>query len=256
MTADKERGEKDALVTLTVKPDQGYQLDTLAVTDQDGESVQLTGKGDGIFTFQMPASKVIVEAAFVEETTQPVELPFIDVNEGDWFFDAVYHVYDKNLMDGTSSMTFEPFLTTTRSMMVTILWRLEGEPLVDDTAAFEDVEPDTWYTQAVDWGASEAVVTGYSDEAFGPDDIVTREQLATILYRYAKNKGCDVSAKGDLTAFTDGGETSSWAAEAMEWAVGSGLLTGKGGGVLDPTGSATRAEVATIFMRFMELQAQ
>ena len=256
VTADKERGEKDALVTLTVKPDQGYQLDTLAVTDQDGESVQLTDKGDGIFTFQMPASKVIVEAAFVEETTQPVELPFIDVNEGDWFFDAVYHVYDKNLMDGTSSMTFEPFLTTTRSMMVTILWRLEGEPLVDDTAAFEDVEPDTWYTQAVDWGASEAVVTGYSDEAFGPDDIVTREQLATILYRYAKNKGCDVSAKGDLTAFTDGGETSSWAAEAMEWAVGSGLLTGKGGGVLDPTGSATRAEVATIFMRFMELQAQ
>ena len=85
---------------------------------------------------------------------------------------------------------------------------------------------------------------------------MTREQLATILYRYAQNKGCDVSAKGDLTAFTDGGETSSWAAEAMEWAVGSGLLTGKGGGVLDPTGSATRAEVATIFMRFMELQAQ
>ena len=256
VTADKERAEKEAIVTLTVKPDQGYQLDTLTVTDQDGESVQLTDKGDGIFTFQMPASKVIVEAAFVEETTQPVELPFIDVNEGDWFFDAVYHVYDKNLMDGTSSMTFEPFLTTTRSMMVTILWRLEGEPLVDDTATFEDVERDTWYTKAVNWGASEKVVTGYSDKAFGPNDIVTREQLATILYRYAQNKGCDVSAKGDLTAFTDGGETSSWAAEAMEWAVGSGLLTGKGGGVLDPTGSATRAEVATIFMRFMELQAQ
>lgn len=108
------------------------------------------------------------------------------------------------------------------------------------------------YTDAVNWAASKGIVKGYSDTVFAPNDTVTREQLATILYRYAESKGYDVSAKGDLTAFTDGAKTSSWAAEAMEWAVGSGLLTGKDGGKLDPTGTATRAEIATILMRFAE----
>ena len=200
----------------------------------------------------MPASKVTVEAAFVEESTQPVELPFIDVHEEDWFFDAVYDIYHKNLMDGTSSITFEPFLTTTRSMMVTILWRLEGEPLVDDAAAFEDVEKDTWYTEAINWGASVNVITGYSDKAFGPNDIVTREQLATILYRYADVMGYGTSGGASLNRFSDVDNVSGYAVEAMGWAVENGLIGGMGDGTLAPQGSATRAQVATILMRFVE----
>ena len=162
------------------------------------------------------------------------------------------HVYDNKLMDGTSSTTFAPFMTTNRAMVVTILWRLEGQPETDATLSFTDVESGVWYTDAVRWAASEGIVKGYSDTVFAPNDTVTREELATILYRYAQSKGYDVSAKGDLTTFTDGAKTSSWAAEAMEWAVGSGLLSGRTSGVLDPAGTATRAEVARILQNFCE----
>ncbi|MCI7472818.1 MAG: S-layer homology domain-containing protein, partial [Clostridiales bacterium] len=134
----------------------------------------------------------------------------------------------------------------------TMLWRLEGQPKAEATLAFTDVEQGVWYTDAVNWAASKGIVKGYSDTVFAPNDTVTREQLATILCRYAEYKEYDVSAKGDLTAFADGGKTSPWAVDAMTWAVGSKLLSGKGGGVLDPTGTATRAEVAQIFMNFAQ----
>ena len=162
------------------------------------------------------------------------------------------YAYDNKLMDGTSATAFAPLMTTNRAMIVTILWRQAGSPVVDYAMNFSDVEEGLWYSEAVRWAAAEGIVTGYSDTVFAPDDTVTREQLAAILYRYAESKGYDLSAKGDLNAFTDGGKTSSWAAEAMEWAVGAKLLSGKGGSVLDPAGTATRAEVAQILMNFCQ----
>ncbi|MCI7472432.1 MAG: S-layer homology domain-containing protein [Clostridiales bacterium] len=250
VTASRTRASKGLTVTLTVKPDEGYQLDTLTVTDKNGNEVKLTDKGDGKYTFTMPASAVTVEASFIAGTD--TGLPFTDVKADDWFYEAVKYAYDNKLMDGTSSTTFAPLMTTNRAMIVTILWRLEGQPKTDATLSFTDVESGVWYTDAVNWAASKGIVKGYSDTVFAPNDTVTREQLATILYRYAEYKEYDVSDKGDLTTFVDGANTSAWATEAMEWAVGSGLLTGKDGGKLDPTGTATRAEVATILMRFVE----
>ena len=251
VTADKKSAAEDAEITLTVKPNEGYVLESLTVTDKDGKEIALTDKGEGVYTFAMPASKVTVKATFAEAPVSS-ELPFTDVDVDDWFYGAVEYVYNNKLMDGTSSTTFSPLMTTTRSMIVTILWRLEGQPQVNYAMTFEDVAGDTWYTEAVRWAASEGIVKGYSDTVFAPDDIVSREQLATILDRYAQYKEYDVTAKGDLTTFVDGDTVSSWAADGMTWAVGAELITGKDGGKLDPTGTATRAEVATMLMRFCE----
>ena len=252
VTASRTRANKGLTVTLTVKADEGYVLDTLTVTDKNGNEVKLTDKGDGKYTFAMPASAVTVKAAFAEDGT-PVEtgLPFTDVADGDWFYEAVKYAYDNKLMDGTSSTTFAPLMTTNRAMVVTILYRLESQPEAG-SAAFADVAGGLWYTDAVAWAAANDIVKGYSDTVFAPDDTVTREQLATILYRYAEYKEYDVSAKGDLTTFADGSTVSTWAADGMTWAAGAQLITGKDGGKLDPSGSATRAEVATILMRFCE----
>ena len=243
VTPSRTRATRGLTVTLTVKPDEGYKLDTLTVTDKNGNELKLTDKGNGKYTFTMPASAVTVEASFTKDDT-PVDtgLPFTDVKADDWFYEAVKYAYDNKLMDGTASTTFAPFMTTNRAMVVTILWRLEGQPETDATLSFTD---------AVRWAASEGIVKGYSDTVFAPNDTVTREQLATILYRYAEYKEYDVSAKGDLTTFTDGSAVSTWAADGMTWAVGAELITGKDGGKLDPTGTATRAEVATILMRFL-----
>ena len=253
VTASRTSANKGLTVTLTVKADEGYVLDTLTVTDKNGNEVKLTDKGDGKYTFSMPASAVTVKASFAKDDT-PVEtgLPFTDVKADDWFYEAVKYAYDNKLMDGTSSTTFAPLMTTNRAMIVTILWRLEGSPVVNYAMNFSDVESGVWYTEAVRWAAAEGIVKGYSDTVFAPDDTVTREQLATILYRYAEYKEYDVSAKGDLTTFADGSTVSTWAADGMTWAVGAELITGKDGGKLDPTGTATRAEVATILMRFCE----
>ena len=253
VTASRTRGTKGLTVTLTVKADEGYKLDTITVTDKNGNEIKLTDKGDGKYTFTMPASAVTVKASFAKDDT-PVEtgLPFTDVKADDWFYEAVKYAYDNKLMDGTSSTTFAPLMTTNRAMIVTILWRLEGSPVVNYAMNFSDVESGVWYTEAVRWAAAEGIVKGYSDTVFAPDDTVTREQLATILYRYAGYKEYDVSAKGDLTTFADGSTVSTWAADGMTWAAGAQLITGKDGGKLDPTGTATRAEVATILMRFCE----
>lgn len=249
VTASRTRASRGLTITLTAKADEGYELGVLTVVDKNGNEVKLTGKGDGKYSFTMPASAVAVRAEFVAESSS---LPFTDVSVNDWFYSAVKYVYGNELMNGTSSNTFAPFMTTDRAMIVTILWRLEGSPVVNYAMDFGDVENGVWYTEAVRWAASEGIVTGYSDAVFAPGDTVTREQLAVILYRYAESQGYDVSGKGDLTAFSDGGKTSPWAVKAMEWAVGAKILSGKGGDVLDPTGTATRAEVAQIYMNFAQ----
>lgn len=243
------RASKGTVVTITVTPDTGYEVASLSVVDEDGNEVKVEDKGNGKYTFTMPSSKVSVKATFAEIVD---DMPFVDVVENDWFYDSVRYVYDNGLMEGTSATTFAPTLTTTRSMVATILWRVEGEVQVDHIMSYPDVEPNTWYTEAVRWATAEGIMEGYGDGRFGPNDSITREQLATILYRYAKFKSYDVSASDDLSAFVDADQIGAWAVDAVKWAVGSGLLNGKDGGRLDPQGIASRAEVATMLMRFME----
>ena len=177
------------------------------------------------------------------------ELPFLDVKATDWFVDAVYYVYENGLMIGTSADSFEPQTVLTRAMLVTVLWRMEGCPSAG-SSGFRDIHAGTWYSTAVAWAEENRIVMGYDGETFGPNDPITREQMVTIFYRYAQFTGCDTSVTTELTKFCDGDKTSSWAQEAMKWAVAVELIKGTGHDTLSPTGNATRAEVATVLMRF------
>ena len=245
------RASKGSTVTVTVKPDEGYELDELTVTDKNGDSVKLTDKGDGKYTFKMPASKVTVEAVFT--AVEPEGLPFTDVTSGDWFYDAVAYVYDKGMMEGTTDTTFAPTMNLTRSMIAQVLYNLEERPEAPGAAGFPDVAAGAWYADAVNWAAARGIVKGYDTGAFGPEDSVTREQLAAILYRYAQAKGYDTTQGGmAVREFSDSASISDWAQTAMSWAVNAQVLSGKGNGVLDPQGTATRAEVAQMLMNFGE----
>ena len=247
------RASKGSTVTVTVKPDEGYELDKLTVTDKNGDSVKLTDKGDGKYTFKMPASKVTVEAVFTAVEPEPEGLPFTDVTSGDWFYDAVAYVYDKGMMEGTTDTTFAPAMNLTRSMIAQVLYNLEERPEAPGAAGFPDVAAGAWYADAVNWAAARGIVKGYDTGAFGPEDSVTREQLAAILYRYAQAKGYDTTQGGmAVREFSDSASISDWAQEAMAWAVNAQVLSGKGNGVLDPQGTATRAEVAQMLMNFGE----
>lgn len=189
-----------------------------------------------------------------EEEKQPqelTELPFTDTR-GHWANDAIRFVYGKGLMVGTGETTFEPETTGSRGMIMTILHNLDGNPEYFESHSFADVENEKYYSGAISWAVASGIVSGYGNGQFGPDDDVTREQLAVILRQYAKVKGYDVSKSAELTTFMDSDRISPWAQEALEWACGQGLISGKGGSVLDPSGRATRAEVATILMNFME----
>ncbi len=193
-----------------------------------------------------------VQARFVVGDGSGTGLPFTDVKSGDWFCDSVRYVYENELMSGTSTTTFGPNEKTTRGMIVTILYRLENEPSVSADSAFSDVEAGQYYANAVAWANQNGIVTGYDDGRFGPNDTITREQMAAILYRYADYKEQDVSAAADLSAFTDAGSVSDYAVQAFEWAVSEGLITGSTDTTLSPAGSALRCEVATILMRFLQ----
>lgn len=220
------------------------------LNDGNGTPQELTGQCRsmrGSLWIEVTASKT---GTFV--VVPPLNLPFTDVQEGDWFYDAVAYAYTNELFNGTSATTFSPNGTTTRSMLVTVLWRMEGAPTVNSTNPFTDVAAGTWYTDAVVWANDAGIVNGTSATTFDPDGSVTREQIATILYRYAKIKGWDISGASSLSTFLDGAQASDWAARAMEWTYAEGLITGKNGGRLDPQGQASRAEVATILMRLLE----
>ena len=248
--ASASTSAKDKTVTLTVTPDEGYVLDTLTVTDKDGKNVELTKKSDTEYTFQMPSSKVTVKAVFKEEAAEST-LPFTDVSDADWFYPAVKYVYDNDMMDGVGGSLFAPASQLTRGMIAQVLYNLE-KATGDFNGSFTDVAADEWYADAVNWAAECGIVNGFGDGTFGPEQNITREQMAQILMNYAKYKGYDMTAKGDVSAFTDAAEISGWAQDAVSWAVGEKLLSGKGNGILDPAGTATRAEVAQIFMNFCE----
>lgn len=246
------KAEKGDTVTITVTPDEGYELDKLAVYDEDGDKIGLKDKGDGKFTFEMPKSDVEIEVSFALIEDETVKANFADVAADAWYADAVQYVYENGMMSGTSETTFSPDLTTTRGMIVTILYRLENEPTVTGTTAFTDVAADQYYANAVAWAAQNGIVSGIDATTFAPNNAITREQMAAILYRYAQFKGYDVSVKADLSVYTDAAQVSTYATDAMAWANGVQLITGISQTTLTPAGNATRAQVATILMRFCE----
>ena len=178
--------------------------------------------------------------------------PFTDVSEKDWFYGDVMFVYENGLMLGTSKTLFSPYGTATRGMMATILWRMEGSPAPKGKNSFTDVEAGKWYADAITWTAENSIFAGYGKDKFGPDDPITREQLAAIFYRYADYKGYDLTVKGNLDKFKDADKITDYAKTAMQWAVGSSLVKGKSGNLLDPQGTATRAEIAAMLHRFIE----
>lgn len=178
-------------------------------------------------------------------------LPFTDVKVEDWFYDSVKKAFEKGLMKGTDETTFAPNASTTRAMVATVLFRMDGEKKTDVAGLFNDVEADSWYTDAVAWAAEKGIVLGYDETTFAPNDNVTREQLVVMLYRYA---AVTEKSEKDLSAFADAASVSEWATEAMTWAVEKGIILGKGNSTLDPQGVASRAEVCTMLVRFLEMK--
>ena len=234
--------------TFTITPDSGYRISDVLV---DGQSVGAVNT----YTFDNVQKRHTIEAVFAKENPSMGGNPFTDVKESDWFYDDVMFVYGNGLMSGTSATTFGPNLNTTRAQIAVIFYRMDGSPEVIGDSPFTDVEygPGTaWYYDAATWAQQSGVMSGYGNNLFGPNDPVTRQQLAVTFYNYAKYKGYDVTAAGDLSGFADAGEISPWAQDAMKWAVGIGLMNGKGGGILDPQGTATRAEVAAMLHNFIE----
>ena len=252
ITANYRQAEKGTIVTLTLSPNDGYELKSLTVLDKNNKEIEVKKVNDAEYTFEMPQSAVTVEAVFALAAGETGLLPFTDVAEGSWYYDAVRYVYENGLMAGTSNTKFEPDLTTTRGMIVTILYRLEDTPAVSSMADFTDVEADQWYSDAIAWAAANSIVGGYGNGLFGPDDPITREQLATILYRYAQYKNYDTAASADLSRYADFEQVSEWAQEAMAWANGEGIISGTSAVTLAPKDSATRAQAAVMLMRFCE----
>lgn len=263
---------KGSQVTITVTPNKGYMAAGVTVKDANGKEIAVKDNGDGTYTFTMPDSKVTIEAEFVEEGTAtpapgetdapPATTPsgteencpsekFTDIDQSQWYHEGVDYALTNGLMNGTSDTTFEPDSTTTRAMIVSVFYRLDGSPAVAQ-AGFADVSADAWYADAVAWGEANGVVNGYSAEEFGPNDSITREQMAAILYRYAQYKGIDVSAQANLSGYADAALVSDWANTSLSWANAEGLISGMSDTELAPTGTATRAQVAAILMRFCE----
>ena len=209
----------------------------------------LTNKVSGVY---LTKDMTVYAGWRVDENPGTGANPFTDVSEKDWFYGDVMFVYENGLMLGTSKTLFSPHGTATRGMMATILWRMEGSPVPKGKNSFTDVEAGKWYADAITWTAENRIFAGYGKDKFGPDDPITREQLAAIFYRYADYKGYDLTVKGNLDKFKDADKITDYAKTAMQWAVGSGLVKGKSGNLLDPQGTATRAEIAAMLHRFIE----
>lgn len=244
-------------VKITPKANEGYVVDQVTVTDKNGNNITVTQNADGTYSFVMPAKSaqpVDVKVTFKLDDAEkdcPSE-KFTDVDQDKWYHEGVDYAIKNGLMNGTGADTFAPDATTTRAMVVTILYRLDGEPAVTKDVPFADVPAGQWYSNAINWAAANGIVDGYGNGKFGPDDTITREQMAAILYRYASYKGYSVSDLANLTGYTDAASVSEWASTAMRWAVAEGLIEGTSATTLSPSGDSTRAQVATILMRFCE----
>lgn len=244
---DKSYASAGDKVTITVTPGRNATVQHITVTDEDGERLKLTENRDGTYSFTMPSGAANVYARFSGSG-----LPFADVPSGSWYYDDVAYVYDTGLMTGLTVTTFGPNLSTTRGMIVTILWRMENEPVAKHGCPFADVRRGSYYEQAIAWASENGIVTGFDASTFAPDRAITREQLAAILFRFAAYRGMDaVTLRENLSSFQDQAAISAYAVSALNWAVGEGLMQGTGD-KLEPTGNATRAQVAAMLRRFMQ----
>lgn len=244
---DKSYASAGDKVTITVTPGRNATVQHITVTDEDGERLKLTENRDGTYSFTMPSGTANVYVRFSGSG-----LPFADVPSGSWYYDDVAYVYDTGLMTGLTATTFGPNLSTTRGMIVTILWRMENEPAAKHGCPFADVRRGSYYEQAIAWASENGIVTGFDASTFAPDRAITREQLAAILFRFAAYRGMDaVTLRENLSSFQDQAAISAYAVSALNWAVGEGLMQGTGD-KLEPTGSATRAQVAAMLRRFMQ----
>ena len=238
------------LVTVTPQPAPGYELATLTVLDQYGNEVDVNPLGNGNYSFKMPRSRVKVEATFYCTGSELCPTHHLaDVLVKAWYHDAVDYVVEHGIMTGTSATTFEPNTTLSRATVAQILYNLEGQPTVTGESTFTDVSGH-WAIDAITWAQKTGVVDGYEDNTFRPENNVTRQEFAQMMYNYAAYKDYDLSAKGDLSQFTDGDSVQEWAVTAMSWANGNALINGHDDGTLEPGGTTTRAQAASILMRF------
>lgn len=242
-------GIHNEYVYVTADPNTGYKVKSVTVYDKYNDSIKVyqSGSSDRYY-FTMPDSNVTVK---VEFTPRTMTNPFTDVRSTDWFYDAVNYVYSEGIMDGTSVYMFSPNNATSRGMLVTILWRLAGQPVVTGTS-FSDVSSSAYYYYAVLWASKYGIVDGLGNNMFGPDQAITREQFAVILYRYAQHCGYSTSANSTLVGYADSNKISSYALTAMRWACGAGLFEGDERANLNPQGQTTRAAAAKLLMTFQE----
>lgn len=242
----EKNADEDDRITITVEPDYGYQLTWLSIKAKDGTKVSYSeGYTKNTYYFYMPDQDVTISATFSRGT-----LPFTDVKRTDWFYDAVSFTYNMGIMDGVETNKFSPSTTITRGMVVTMLWRMAGEPYASGTY-FDDVSYGRYYTTAVAWSARNNIIEGSGANTFGVNDPITREQLAVILYRYAKYMNYSTTTSS-LYGYDDANKVSSWAKDAMGWAVRNGVIGGVTNTTLCPNNTATRAEVAQMFMNFYD----
>lgn len=247
VTVSPKSASKGSTVTVTVTPDKGYALETLSVTDKNGNALDLTDEGGGKYTFAMPSGPVTVTATFMDDNTMLNF--FVDVPAGAYYYDAVLWAAEGGIVTGTDAVHFSPDASCTRAQLVTFLWRAAGSPVVNYAMNFTDVDSGAYYAEAVRWAASLGIAGGYGDGRFGTNDFVTREQVAAMLYRFAKAQDMDTT-QGGMAAreFADFESVSSYALEAVDWAVNAGVLKGDNNRIL-PQDNCTRAQIVTMLYR-------
>ena len=246
-------------------PDEGYEVAQVTVVEADGSPVTVTPGEDGTYSFVQPGSGVTISVVFRQDSgvsgclrdgSCPLS-DFTDLEMDAWYHDGIHFCLAEGLMQGVSDALFEPDSCLARGMLVQMLYNREGRPAVSGGTSFGDVEDGAWYADAVNWAVQTGVAQGYDNGNFGPDDPITREQLAALLYRYALAKGyeADAGSQAALSAYGDAGEVSGYALPAMRWACDAGIVTGVTESALEPRGTATRAQAATMFMRFLNLMS-
>lgn len=247
VTVSPKSASKGSTVTVTVTPDKGYTLETLSVTDKNGSALNLTDQGGGQYTFTMPSSPVTVAATFMDDNTMLNF--FVDVPAGAYYYDAVLWAAEGGIVTGTDAVHFSPDASCTRAQLVTFLWRAAGSPVVNYAMNFNDVDGGAYYAEAVRWAASLGIAGGYGDGRFGTNDFVTRAQVVTMLYRFAKAQGMDTTQGGmAIREFDDFDAVPAYALEAMDWAVNAGVLKGDNNRLL-PQDNCTRAQIVTMLYR-------
>lgn len=247
VSVSPKSASKGSAVTVTVTPDKGYALETLAVTDKNGNALDLTDRGNGKYTFTMPSGPVTVAATFMDDNTMLNF--FVDVPAGAYYYDAVLWAAEGGIVTGTDAVHFSPDASCTRAQLVTFLWRAAGSPVVNYAMNFNDVDGGAYYAEAVRWAASEKIVEGTTAETFAPDAAVTRAQMVTMLYRFAKARGMDTTQGGmAIREFDDFDAVPAYALEAMDWAVNAGVLKGDNNRLL-PQDNCTRAQIVTMLYR-------